>query len=146
LIGGKPPSADDLRTRFERWSAGHSADGAEEWRNWLVRVTATGEAVGTMQATIVEEGTAAWIAWLIGVRWQGRGFATEAGAALVAWLTHRGVTNIRADIHPDHTASAAVARRLGLAETTAMVDGERVWELRQLETDGDPRPATDESR
>lgn len=129
FIGGRPPSVDVLRTRFERWSVGHSADGSEEWRNWLIREASTGQALGTMQATIAEAGRAAWIAWLIGFPWQGRGFATEAAGAVVAWLRRRGVKSIRADIHPDNAASEGVARRIGLIPTDRIVDGERVWEI-----------------
>lgn len=127
FIGDRPPTIDVLRGRFERWSVGHSADGSEQWHNWLIRETATGQAVGTAQVTIAEEGTAAWIAWLIGVRWQGRGFSTEAAEGLVGWLGSRGVNTIRADIHPDHAASEGVARGIGLVPTDEIVDGERIW-------------------
>ncbi|RII89234.1 GNAT family N-acetyltransferase, partial [Clavibacter michiganensis] len=41
-----------------------------------------------------------------------------------------GVGVVRAHIHPDHAASEAVARRLGLAPTDERVDGEVRWELR----------------
>jgi len=34
---------------------------------------------------------------------------------------------LRAAIHPDHRASAAVARSIGLAPTSEIVDGEVVW-------------------
>ena len=145
FIGGKPPSLDVLRDRFERWSVGHSADGSEEWRNWLIRESATGQAVGTTQATIVEEGTAAWIAWLIGVRWQGRGYATEAAQALKGWLGVRGVQTIRADIHPDNVASEGVAGHLGLIPTDEIVDGERIWK-NETESQRIRSSTTDESR
>ena len=67
------------------------------------------------------------VAWVIGVPWQGRGYATEAAQALVAWLEGVGVTTITAHIHPDHEASAVVASRAGLSPTTELEDGERVW-------------------
>jgi hypothetical protein len=38
-----------------------------------------------------------------------------------------GVVWFRAEIHPEHEASAAVARSIGLAPTTEVVDGEVVW-------------------
>jgi hypothetical protein len=34
---------------------------------------------------------------------------------------------LRAAIHPDHVASAAVAHSIGLAPTSEVVDGEIVW-------------------
>ena len=64
---------------------------------------------------------------MVGLNWQRQGFASEAVRALVAWLDARGVTAIRAHIHPDHAASAAVARRAGLAPTAQIHDGEQLW-------------------
>ena len=58
----------------------------------------------------------------------GRGYATEAARGVVAWLIAGGVGSIVAHVHPDHTASAAVAERAGLAPTDRFVDGERAWE------------------
>jgi hypothetical protein len=67
------------RAALEAWielvAPGHSPDGSEIWRNWIVR--------------------------------------------LVVWL--------RAAIHPEHATSSAVARSIGLAPTTEVVDGEVVW-------------------
>jgi RimJ/RimL family protein N-acetyltransferase len=72
---------------------------------------------------------AAWVAWVIGASWQGRGYATEAATALVNWLRGQGATAINAAIHPANLASAGVARRAGLVPTSAEVDDEQVWSL-----------------
>ena len=45
----------------------------------------------------------------------------------MAWLRDQGVTRFVAHIHPDHGASAAVARHLGLAATDARRAGEVRW-------------------
>jgi len=66
--------------------AGRSPDGREEWCNWILRREPGGEAVGYVQATISGEGRRAEIAWVVGLPWQGRGYATEAARALVGWL------------------------------------------------------------
>lgn len=125
-IGGRPATAAELRRRYERLVAGSDAAG-EIWLNWVVR--SDGDAVGTLQATLVAVGDAyrADVAWVIGVRWQGKGYASEGAGALVEWLRHRGVDPITANIHPEHAASAAVARRAGLHRTDALHDGEVVW-------------------
>jgi len=68
------------------------------------------------------------IAWVIGVPWQGNGYATEAARALVAWLASQGAAVITAHIHQDHHASATVAARAGLTLTDGEADGERVWQ------------------
>lgn len=128
FIGGEPLGVEALRERYERLVVGHSADGAEEWFNWVVREPG-GAAVGTVQATVTGGGRAAEIAWVIGTPWQGHGYATEAARALVAWLTAGGVRDVVAHVHPDHAASAAVARRAGLSPTDTFHDGERRWAL-----------------
>ncbi|MGW5673556.1 GNAT family N-acetyltransferase [Streptomyces sp. NPDC003860] len=129
FIGGEPDGTDQLRARYERMTAG-SPRPAEVWLNWVVRLEDEGCLVGTVQATVVD-GTAE-VAWLIGVPWQGRGIAREAARALVDRLAEGPVTTLIAHIHPEHHASAAVARAAGLAPTDRWHDGEVRWE-RQLD-------------
>ena len=125
--GGAPPGLEELRARYARQAAGRSPDGREEWRNWILRLDPGGEAVGYVQATISGVGQRAEIAWVVGLDWQGRGYATEAASALVGWLDARGVGVIQAHIHPEHAASAAVARRAGLRPSGVIEDGEQLW-------------------
>ena len=125
--GGAPPSLDDLRARYAGQVAGRSPDGREEWRNWILRHQPGGQAVGYVQATITDEARRAEIAWVVGLRWQGRGYATEAAQALIGWLDARGIQVIQARIHPEHAASAAVARRAGLRPSGVLEDGEQLW-------------------
>lgn len=127
FIGGAPLPAAELRQRFEQLAVGHSRDGREAWHNWVVRERRDGRAIGTLQATVIVSTMTASVAWVVGVPWQGRGFASEAATALVAWLTSLGLQTIEAHVHPDHEASARVAARAGLSPTDDLVDGERVW-------------------
>lgn len=124
FTGGSPADPGELRDRFRRLAAG-SGRAEQLWLNWIVRLRATGQAVGTVQATVTG-GTAA-IAWVIGVPWQGNGIGSEAAAGLVGWLADRGATAVTACIHPAHHASQRVARRAGLTPTDTEIDGERVW-------------------
>jgi RimJ/RimL family protein N-acetyltransferase len=78
-------------------------------------------------------GTRVEVAWIVGLPWQGQGYA-EAARAVVHWLTEGGIGYITAHVHPEHAASAAVARKAGLRATDAIYDGERRWAL--------DRPAT----
>ena len=126
FIGGRPATAAELRERYARLVAG-SGDPDERWLNWVVRTRETGEAVGTVQATARPASAA--VAWVIGVPWQGRGYASEAARALVAWLREQGATEIVAHVHPEHAASERVAAGAGLRLTGDVVDGERVWRL-----------------
>jgi RimJ/RimL family protein N-acetyltransferase len=127
FIGGDPPTLAELRDRYARLAAGPPPDQTEQWRNWIVRRRADGRAVGTVQATVTDGGAAAEVAWVVGVAWQGQGIASEAAAALVAWLEASGVRTVTAHVHPAHHASAAVAARAGLRPTGTYHDGEQLW-------------------
>lgn len=63
---------------------------------------------------------------MIGLAWQGRGFASEAAQMVVRWLEARELTTIVAHVHPQHHASAIVASRAGLLPTEEIEDGEQV--------------------
>jgi RimJ/RimL family protein N-acetyltransferase len=128
-IGGRPATAEELAARYERQSVGRSPDGTQGWLNWVVRETASGAAVGTVQATIHRDGdrVSADVAWVIATPYQGRGYASEAAAAMASWLHRRGVHTLTPHVHPEHTASRRVAERLGLTATETIVDGEIRW-------------------
>jgi RimJ/RimL family protein N-acetyltransferase len=140
FIGGGPPTADELIERYRRWELGPGRPD-ETWRNWAIRRLADGRAIGHLQATILEHGRGADIAWIVGTPWQGRGYATEAATELVRWLLASGVTTITAHIHPEHVASGRVAASAGLAATAAFEDGERVWRLLATTPSGGEHPS-----
>jgi RimJ/RimL family protein N-acetyltransferase len=152
------PTLDELRERYARQAVGRSPDGRDVWHSWIVRERASGAAIGFVQATVgATAGTSsagadtaatpydgdrsAELAWVIGGRWQGRGYATEAAAAVLdavrqnhprdaaATATGDHVTLVHANIAPGHVASESVARRLGLVPTDVVHDGETRWQL-----------------
>lgn len=129
FTGGEPPDVEALRARYEAQVRGRSPDGTETWRTWIVRLRATGEAIGYVQATIVDVRREADLAWVLGPDAQGRGLATEAASAVVARLADDGVARFTAHVRADHAASEGVARRIGLRPTDRVEDGERVWRL-----------------
>jgi RimJ/RimL family protein N-acetyltransferase len=128
-IGGEPPTLEELRARYERQVAGPSPFHQERWLNWIVRRRRDGQALGYVQATVAPGygGPRASVAWVIGMPYQGFGFASEAARALVGWLVANGVRDLAANIHPDNLASAAVARRAGLRPTGEYSGDELVW-------------------
>jgi RimJ/RimL family protein N-acetyltransferase len=127
VIGGRPPNPDELRERYGRQAVGHSRDGTETWHNWIMRRRDDGAAIGFVQATVVDR--TAELAWLVGVAWQGRGYATEAAKAVVDRLAADGVRTVVAHVAPSHRPSEIVAECVGLALTDQVDDGERVWRL-----------------
>jgi RimJ/RimL family protein N-acetyltransferase len=127
FTGGEAPDLDALQARYRAQVDG-SPDPDEIWCNWIVRRSEDQEAVGFVQATV--SGSAADVAWLIGVDHQGQGFATEAAGAMCAWLVENGVSRLTAHIHPRHVASERVALAIGLTMTGDIDDdGEAIWAL-----------------
>jgi RimJ/RimL family protein N-acetyltransferase len=128
FTGGGPATPAQLRARYERLVAG-SPDGMMDWLNWVLRLHETGALAGTVQATVshTRHGLVAQVAWVVGVPWQRHGFAKEAARALVLWLEGKQVELIVAHIHPDNSASAAVARDAGLVPTSERHRGETIW-------------------
>ncbi len=130
FTGGEPPTMECLRAQYALQSQGQSADGKAGWLNWIIRDQTSSRAIGFVQSTLANSDDAliADMAWLITPTEQGRGAAVEASSAVLDWLWALHPRTIRAFIHPDHTASAHVAERLGFVPTTTLIDGETVWE------------------
>ncbi|HEY2602207.1 MAG TPA: GNAT family N-acetyltransferase [Thermoleophilaceae bacterium] len=126
-IGGEPPSEAELAARYLRQTGGRSPDGRQVWLNWVARRREDGDAIGTVQATVSEDGSAE-LAWVISTSAQGNGYATEGTSAVIAWLRDQGITAFVAHIHPEHSASVRVARRLGFERKNCVKDGELRWE------------------
>lgn len=135
FTGGEPPTLDQLVRRYTTQVAGAPTGSGEGWHNWIVRPSHGGPSMGYVQATITNGGARAEIAWVIGVQFQGNGYAAESASAMVAALGAGAVSEIVAHIHPDHGASNAVAARVGLQPTDRFVDGEREWRLVSSRTD-----------
>lgn len=132
FTGGEAPTEHGLRERYERQIAG-SGRADEVWKNWIIRTLDDGRAVGFVQADI--NGSCAELAWVLGVEHQGRGFASEAVAAVQGVLMNEGATLFEAFIHPGHAASQAVARRAGMARTGEVDDdGEDRWATENVDS------------
>ena len=117
-----------LTRRYARLVAGPADPSREVWHNWIVRLADDGTVVGTVQATIHPGAADAEVAWVIGVPWQGRGYASEAAAALVDWLAQTGIddrcspSSIRAT-RPRPLSRAASASSRRTSSSTASASG-----------------------
>jgi RimJ/RimL family protein N-acetyltransferase len=118
FIGGRPPAEADLVARYTRQVS------RADWLNWIVRERDTGKAIGTVQVTLRPD--EAELAWVIATSAQGHGYATEATRAVIENLD---ADLLIAHIHPDHAASNAVARHLGLEPTADVKNGEVRWQM-----------------
>lgn len=99
--------------------------GSAQWRltgigMWAVEVKETGETVGhlgifdflrDMSPSMVGEPE---MGWIFGAHGQGKGYAQEAGVAVLDWFRrHFGERTIHAIITPGNVASMKLAERLG---------------------------------
>jgi [ribosomal protein S5]-alanine N-acetyltransferase len=107
-----PQSLEWLRARFAKLESRRSADGQEQWLNWVIRV-ASGELIGYVQATVGADRRAA-IAYELASRWWGRGLAREALEGMMAELVaHHGVHGFTAVLKRGNLRSLRLLERLG---------------------------------
>jgi len=67
---------------------------------------------------------------------RGRGYATEAAAALLAWAAEQGARVARACVRPDNAPSLAIVRRAGFAPVGAQlheVEGRQLVFVKSLD-------------
>jgi RimJ/RimL family protein N-acetyltransferase len=115
IAGPNPASIFDLEDDFERAAQGPAADrGPMRWWNLGVFDAATGEGLGQIQATLVDDW--AEVAYVFGSKHWGQGYAQEAmrwfheqlradGAAQALWAT----------VAPGNERSLRLLARLGYA-------------------------------
>lgn len=119
---GPPPSLEHLRESFARMARGRSADGSEQWFNWVVRPLQAGqpgEPVGYVQATVIAPGVS-WVAWVFGSRHWGRGLARQAAGLMIEHLqsVHR-IGLLLASAEPGNQRSIGLMQRLGMRPATS---------------------------
>jgi RimJ/RimL family protein N-acetyltransferase len=109
-----PPSLEWLRARFSRLESRHSADGSEQWLNWVIRVPSS-ELVGYVQATVRPSGHAA-IAYELSSAYWGRGLARRAIQAMIAELgEHYHIRTVTAVLKSENRRSLGLLERLGFS-------------------------------
>lgn len=123
--GNAPPiSQQALSGDFRYLEKRRSPDQSEIWLNWVVELKGDGP-IGYVQATLSDQRAA--VAWVIGLRWQRQGFATEAAAAMKDWIQSNYRVSIHACVNPRHAASERVAEKIGLSRTDTLIEGEYLW-------------------
>ncbi len=107
-----PDSLEWLRAYYRKLESRQSADGTQYWLNWVVR--RPGErAMGFVQATVYA-GSWADVAYIFSSAHWGKGYASEAVAAMMAELaSHWGVTRCEAVYKSANFRSRRLLDRLG---------------------------------
>jgi ribosomal-protein-alanine N-acetyltransferase len=114
FIDVEPPrDVASLRSRYERLAKRSSPDGREIWLNWSIQLRPELQFAGMVQATILEDQSAA-IAYMLFQPFQGRGYAREAVTAMIDELRRAySVTVFRASVDPRNVRSVALLASLG---------------------------------
>lgn len=119
-----PSSLEWLRARFAKLESRVSADGREQWLNWVIRVP-TSELIGYVQATVHPDGRAA-IAYELSSAYWGRGFARQAVQAMISELVaHYQVRSLSAVLKRDNLRSLRLLERLGFSPASPEQHAER---------------------
>jgi len=112
-----PPSAEWLSARFAKLETRRSADGNEQWLNWVIRLRSL-ELIGYVQATIRQEGSAT-IAYEMSSAFWGRGLAHEAVDAMITELTdHYRIRDFSAVLKRGNLRSIRLLERSGFKLTS----------------------------
>lgn len=107
-----PPSLAWLAARFARLESRQSANGREQWLNWVIRLRPS-VLIGYVQATVQANGHAA-VAYELSSAWWGRGLASEAVRAVIDELVQQhGVQSLGAVLKRDNQRSLRLLQRLG---------------------------------
>ncbi|MFC7421645.1 GNAT family N-acetyltransferase [Iodobacter arcticus] len=113
-----PVSADWLHARFLRLEARASPDGAEQWLNWVIRLTASQQLAGYVQATITDQH--ALIAYELSSAHWGKGIARAAVSAVLQELAqHYGIKQYFAILKRHNIRSKKLLDRLGFVQASA---------------------------
>lgn len=113
--GDPPTSVSALRERYAQLERGRSADGQQQWLNWIVRLQ-SGQCAGFVQSTIYPAQSADFAFAFAPCYW-GRSVAFEACRAALPWLAaERGVTSLFATVDPRNVRSVGLLVRLGFRE------------------------------
>lgn len=117
FIGGRPNTRDEVWSRILRYIGQWAALG---YGFWAIEDKASGELIGEICFADFQRGLAGSfgedpeMGWTLAPWAQGKGYASEALAAALAWgATHLPAKRYVCMIHPDNAPSLRLAERFG---------------------------------
>ena len=112
-----PPSVEHLRSVYASVETRMSPDGSQVWLNWVVRRPGLAP-VGYVQATVMHDHTA-WVGYVFSARHSGRGYATQAGHAMLDHVASvYAVSRFLASVEAANQRSIRLLERLGFREAS----------------------------
>ena len=111
----------EMRSTLGQWEA-EGRDDASCTGHWALRTRDDQTIVGGLSLQYAPPGGESLsLAWALTPSAWGRGYATEAGDALVRWAMHEhGVLEVFAILQPENTRAAATAQRIGMEWVTEL--------------------------
>ena len=111
-----PESQGWLEQRFAKLESRHSADGTEQWLNWVIRLP-SGALAGYVQATVTKKCVAHIAYELASKFWRQRVGSAAVGAVLAELGASYCVSTFVATLKVRNSRSAAFLRHLGFTTT-----------------------------
>jgi RimJ/RimL family protein N-acetyltransferase len=114
---GPPESAAYLQALYTQYAGPLSPDGSEYWLNWVILTR--GACAGYVQATVQADKSFAWVAYMLGCDFWGRGLASAATSEMLNLLrADYQVSRFLACVEVENTRSIHLLQRLGFAPAT----------------------------
>ncbi|CAA9556160.1 MAG: hypothetical protein AVDCRST_MAG19-1235 [uncultured Thermomicrobiales bacterium] len=111
----EPHTREETEARVRRLAAIVPPGVVGEWAEYAVELTEEGRVVGSVSLKIDDDvSRQAELGWFFAPRYQGRGLATEATAALMRYGVGLGVHRFYAVADPRNIASTRLMERLGM--------------------------------
>jgi RimJ/RimL family protein N-acetyltransferase len=115
-----PVTAGEMRLRLQHWRTDDlTSNGCTG--HWAVADRSTSVVVGAMVLDHAPGSESLTIGWALAAGARGRGYATEAGDALVRWAIHEGgAVEVFALVEPDNVRARSTAERIGMEWVTEL--------------------------
>lgn len=116
-----PVTTEGMRRRLDRWSEEDTATPSRCAGHWVVHDRSKSSVVGALALGHPPGGESVTIGWALTAAARGRGYAAEAGDALVRWAIHEaGAVEVFALVPPDNARARSTAERIGMEWVTEL--------------------------
>ena len=111
-----PAELADLVARYTQLESRQSPTGDQVWLNWAIRLKGEKAYLGRVEATVYDDGSAG-VAYLLGSRFWGHGYASEAVRRILGLLfeTYK-CPEVFAEVDTENIASIRLLERLGFKQ------------------------------
>ncbi|MDT4953429.1 MAG: [ribosomal protein S5]-alanine N-acetyltransferase [Acidobacteriota bacterium] len=119
-----PSSLLALENRYQQLESRESPDGDEVWLNWAIRLKQQDKYIGTVQATVRQNGSSL-LAYEFSPDFWGNGYATESCLRIIESLfADYGVVVVIAEVDTRNAASCNLLERLSFERVSTRKDAD----------------------